>query len=187
MIFKESIFVERDGRIFQLHWKNRFDPVTVAIVAGAALGAAGQIQAGKAAERQGKAEQEILDFNAKIKEREAAAELERSEAAARKFGEEGEALKGKQRVAIARGGVLASEGTPAFLLEETAFNLEADRLEILKEGFLSKSFRLSEAENLRASGRAAKVRGKAAKSASRFQATGTLLTGLGTAAIAAEE
>ncbi len=62
-----------------------------AIIAGAGVTAYGQIQQGKAAEAQAKAEQEILNQNAVLKEREAAAELERSRAAAERFEREGEA------------------------------------------------------------------------------------------------
>ncbi len=155
-----------------------------AIVGGTVLQAAGQIRAGKAAEAQAEAEQEILNQNAKLKEREAAAERERSRAEALRFEKEGEALLGTQQVKLAKGGVLTGIDTPALLLELTAQELEADRMEILKTGFLAESFRLSEAENLRFQGRAAKARGINLKRASRFAAGGTLLTGIGAAGLA---
>ncbi len=155
-----------------------------ALVVGAGLQAYGQYQAGKAAEAEGKMEQQILDYNARLKEREAAAELERARAEARRFGKEGEALLAEQQVGLAKGGVLAEVGTPALLLETTAQELEADRMQILREGFLSESFRLSEAEGLRFEGRAAKVRGKNIRRAKTLQAGGTLLTGFGQAAYA---
>ena len=146
---------------------------------GVGLQAAGQIQAGQAAKAQGEAEQEILNQNAKLKEREAAAELARSREEARQFGKEGEALLGKQQVTLAKGGVLTAQGTPALLLEETAKELEADRMSILREGFLNESFRLSEAENLRYQGRAAKAKGENLAKGSILSAGGTLLTGYG--------
>ncbi len=160
------------------------DPITIAIIAvsaGAGIQAFGAIQEGKAAEAQGRAEQDILEQNAALKRREAAAELERARAEARRFGKEGEVLQAKQRVGFAKGGVLATTDTPALVLEETAQELEADRMSILREGFLSESFRLSEAANLQFQGRAAKARGENIKRASRFKAAGSILSGVGQA------
>ena len=155
--------------------------VATLIVAGTAVSAYGQYQQGKAAEAQGKAEQQIAEYNAKIKEKEAAAALERSREEARQFAKEGEVLMGEQRVRLAKGGVLSTEGTPALLLEETAQELEADRMSILREGFLGESFAMSQAEGLRAEGRAAKARGKNAKTGSYYAAGSSLLTGFGAA------
>ncbi len=155
-----------------------------AIIVGGGIQAYGQYQAGKAAEAQGKAEQQIAEYNAKLKEREAAAELERSRAAAERFEREGEALQGTQVVTLAKGGVLTTVGTPALLLEETAQELEADRMQILREGFLAQSFRETEAGGLRFEGRAALARGRNIRRASTLQAGGTLLTTAGTAAFA---
>ncbi len=153
----------------------------LAIGAGAGIQAFGQIQQGKAADEQAKAEQAILEHNARLKEREAAAELERSREEARQFGKEGKVLQAKQQVGFAKGGVLTTVGTPALVLEETAQELEADRREILREGFLAESFRKDEASGLRFQGRAARVRGKNLKAASKLQAAGTLLSGAGQA------
>ena len=156
------------------------------LIAGAVTGTVGAIQQGRAAEAQAKSEQDILNFNAaqKIKEaeeiREAAAEQ------ARKFGKQAKAFKGKQRVAIARGGVLAT-GTPALLLEETAQELEADELAILEQGFLRGEFAESEAFAARFAGASARARGKNIKRGSRLTAAGTLLTGIGTAGLASSQ
>ncbi len=182
-------YIERNGIIFQVDFEHpfrRFGPtlIVLAIAAGAGVQAYGQYQQGKAAEAQGKAEQEILNYNAKLKEREAAAELDRARAEAIRFEKEGEALQGTQQVQLAKGGVLTEVGTPALLLEKTAQELEADRRQILREGFLAQSFRESEAEGLRFEGRAAKARGKNLATASKFQAAGTLLTGFGSAKLA---
>lgn len=179
-------YIERNGIVFQIDRENpsrRFGPLLIPLlIAGVGIQAYGQYQQGKAAEAQGKAEQAILNQNAALKERQAAAELERSRAEALRFEKEGEALLGTQQVRLAKGGVLTTAGTPALLLELTAQELEADRLQILKEGFLEESFRKSEAAGLRFEGRAAKARGKNIKRASRFAAAGSLLTGIGTAA-----
>ena len=154
----------------------------VVIGAGAGIQAYGQIQAGKAAEAQAKSEQALLEHNAQIKEREAKAERDRAIAQAKRFEEQGEAFKGKQKVTIAKGGVLTTEGSPLALIDETIEGLEEDKRSILKEGFLGESFRLSEAQGLRFQGRSALARGKNIKAGSKLSAAGTLLTGLGSAA-----
>ena len=152
--------------------------VPLLLIGGAITAGVGQYQQGQAAEAQGKAEQKILDYNAKLKEQEAAAELARSQEEARQFKLQGEGLQAGQRVGYAKGGVLAV-GSPALVLEETALNLEADRMRIIKEGYLAESFRRSEAEGLRFQGRAAKARGSNIKTASMYSAAGSLLTGIG--------
>ena len=145
---------------------------------GTILQAYGQLQQGRAAEAQGKDEQAILNFNADQKMREAEEIRTAAGKQAAIFAKKGQRLKGRQRVAIARGGVLV-EGTPALLLEETAQELEADRLSILEQGFLRGEFAESEAFGQRFAGASAKAGGKNIKSASRYQAAGTLLTGGG--------
>ncbi len=163
------------------------DPVTIAVIAigaGAGIQAYGQYQQGKAAEAQAKAEQQILNYNAKIKERQAAAEMERARAEAIRFGKEGEALLATQQVQIARGGVLATTGTPFQLAEETELELEADRMMILREGLLAESCRIPEAEGLRFEGRAARARGKNIRRGATLAAGATILSGIGQAGFA---
>ncbi len=155
--------------------------IATTIIGGAVVGGIGQLEAGKAAEEQGKAEQEMMNYNAKLKEREAQAEIDRARAEAIRFDEEGDALMGTQKAKLAIGGVLASEGTPAMLLEQTKIELEADRRTILQEGFTAGSFREAEAAGLRFQGRSAATRGKNMKTASMYQAGGSLLSGLGAA------
>ena len=151
-----------------------------ALIVGAIFGTVGAIQQGRAAEAQGRAEQEILDFNAAQKMKEAEERRKAASEEARRFAEEGRRLKGKQRVAIARAGVL-TEGTPALLLEETAQELEADRLAILEQGFLEGEYAESQAYAQRFAGASARARGKNIKRGSYLAASGTLLTGIGEA------
>jgi hypothetical protein len=155
----------------------------LAIAAAAGIQAFGQIQEGRAAEAEAKAQQDILEFNAKLKEREAKAAIDRARVEAGIFEREGEALQARQQVSFAKGGVLGT-GTPALVLEETAQELEADRLQILREGFLAESFAKTEATGLRFQGRAARARGTNIKRASRFKAAGSILSGIGKAATA---
>ena len=150
------------------------------VAVGVGVQAFGQYSQGQAAKTQGKAEQQILEYNATLKEREGAAELERARAEAEMFSKEGEAWQATQNVQIAKGGVLATEGTPALVLEKTRMELKADRMAILREGFLSESFRKSEAENLRFEGRVAVAKGKNISTGYTLAAIGTLLTGMGT-------
>ena len=146
-------------------------------IAGTAVQAYGQYQQGEAFKQQGETEQEILDYNASIKDREADAALERNRAEALRFQREGEELQGKQRVALAKGGVLTSSGSPALLMEDTARNLDIDRMSILREGFLAKSSLQQEAEGIRYQGRAADRRGTNLRTASRIKTATTLLGG----------
>lgn len=157
------------------------------LIAGTAVSAYSAIQQGRAAEAQAQAEQDILNYNAaqKVKEAEEIRAAATEEAA--KFAKEGRRLRGKQRVALARAGVLTSVGTPALLLEETAQELEADRLAILKQGFLRGEFAESEAFGLRFQGKAAAARGRNIRRGSQLAAAGTLLTGLGTVGLASSE
>jgi hypothetical protein len=162
------------------------DPITIALIAGAATSTVSAIQQGRAAEAQGRAEQDILNFNAaqKIKEAEEVREAAKKEADI--FARRAKEFRGRQRVAIARGGVLAT-GTPALLLEETAQELEANRRAILEQGFLRGEFAESEAFAQRFAGISAKARGRNIRRGSRLTAAGTLLTGIGAAGLAQEE
>ena len=145
-------------------------------IAGTAMQAIGQYNQGRALKDQAEAEQDILNFNADIKDREAKAQLERSRAEALRFEREGEQLQGRQQVALAKGGVLSSTGTPALLMETTADTLDQDRMSILREGFLAQATKEQEAEGLRFQGRAARSRGRNMKTASDLSIGTSLLT-----------
>ena len=149
------------------------------LVAGTTVTTVGMIQQGRAAEAQAQAEQDILNYNAQQKIKEAEEIRKAAQEEAIKFRKEGRRLKGAQKVAIARAGVLSTIGTPALLLEETAQELEADRLAILEQGFLRGEFAESEAFGLRFQGVSARARGKAIRRGSQLAAAGTLLTGVG--------
>ena len=147
------------------------------LIAGAAISAGSAIQQGAAAAEQAKQQQKILEQNALLAERQAQAERDAATDTAQKFEKEGRRLTGAQRVAYARGGVLTTEGTPLVVMEETRRELEEDRLNILREGFLRGAFRESEAFGLRSQGAAARARGKAAAKGSVLAAGGSILTG----------
>ena len=142
----------------------------VAVIAVTAVSA---VMSAKAQKEQGEATEELAEYNAEIKEQEAAAELARRQEEAKQFEDRGKRFQGEQVAKIAKGGVLMS-GTPAILLEETAQALEDDRAAILREGYLAQSFRQSEAAGMRFQGKAAAKYGRNASRA-------TLLSGAGSA------
>ena len=155
-------------------------------IAGAVAGTIGVIQQGRAAEAQSKSEQDILNFNAAQKIKEAEEIRDAAQEKARKFGREAKAFRGTQRVAIARGGVLAT-GTPALLLEETAQELEADRLAILEQGFLRGEFAESQAFAARFAGTSARARGRNIRRGTLLTAGATALSGIGAAGLASHQ
>lgn len=147
------------------------------LIASAAISAGSAIQQGAATAEQAKQQQKILEQNALLAERQAQAERDAAIDTAQKFEKEGRRLTGAQRAAFARGGVLTSEGTPLLVIEETMQELEEDRINILREGFLRGEFRESEAFGKRFQGAAARARGKAAQRGSILAAGGSILTG----------
>lgn len=153
-----------------------------AIVVGGSIQAYGAYQQGQAAEEEAKAQQNILNYNALLKEKEAKAEEERAREEARQFKLEGLGLLGTAAVGYAKGGVLTTMGTPELQIKDMRANLDADRLRILKEGYLASSFRESEAAGLRYEGLTARVKGANLKTAYRYQAAGSILTSIGSAA-----
>jgi hypothetical protein len=175
------------------------DPITIALVATSVAGTVAQFSAQResarayddqadAAVAEAQMNQQILEQNATLKEREAATRLEARRDEARRLQLEGERIEGAQNVGFAKGGVLSS-GSPINVLEQTASELDADRRNILKRGFLERQFGLAEASNLRYQGQMELVRGenakrgyKSAAKGARLSSYGTLLTGAGTAA-----
>ena len=89
------------------------------IIAGGTLTAVSQVQQGRAARQAGRTQEAIAQRNALLAERQAEAEQQAAVEEAKRQEREGEALKGKQRAAIAKSGVLA-RGTPLSVLVETA-------------------------------------------------------------------
>lgn len=146
-------------------------------IAATAVTAGGQIYAGNAAKQQGKYEQSIAEMNA-AKDRNAAtdasnrgqtAQLQRYRALAQSLG--------SQRAAYAANGVDANFGsaletqlgTAQIGYEDSATLAENTRREMM-------GYDISAANQVM-QGRAARARGNAAKTASLFQAGGTILSG----------
>lgn len=148
-------------------------------VAGAAVSATAQVQAGRAAKAQAETESDIAAYNARLKEAEAKQEQESAAAAARQFAKEAEALTARQRVLFAKGRVEPAKGTPLSVVVKTAEKLEAERMAILREGVISGAQRRAEARIFRLRGGAARARGRAAVRGSRLAAAGTILSTVG--------
>ena len=153
------------------------------IIAGTGVAVASHIQAGKEAERQGKSQRAIAEYNARIAELEATEKLDVASFEETKFRKAGERLKARQRVAFAKAGV-EPVGTPMDVLEETAIQLETDALMIRRGGQIGARGLTSEAQLQRISGRSAILRGKARKRAANIRALGTGISGLGSAGFA---
>lgn len=156
------------------------DPGTMALIftaASAGISAYATIQQGRAAEAEAETEQEIYNFNAQQKLEQAKEQRYYTEEEAEKFERRGKRFISTQRAGYARGGVLA-EGTPAFILEQTAQDLEADRMEILRQGFLESKYLVSEARGMVMQGQAARARGENIRRGSLLTAGAGLASGL---------
>ncbi len=153
------------------------------IITGGILKTVSTIQQGRAAAAQGRTAQAIAERNALLAERQAEEERVAAAAEALRQEREGKALKGRQRALFAKSGV-ELRGSPLSVIVETAENLEADRLTILREGAIRAGTARAQAGIIRAGGVAAKARGKAAKRASILTAVGTGLSTAGQVGVA---
>ncbi len=163
--------VERNGRIWLLHPRMRFDPIPLAIVAvsvGTAVSVAGTLQAGKQAEKIGKARAAIDIRNAE-QARKVAVEK------AKIKGEKGRRLRATQKSQAAADGIRINVGSPLVIETETR-NIIAKDIGFILEGGRAESdfFRSSAALEI--------ATGKAAKRKSRFDALSQGLLGAGTIA-----
>lgn len=164
-----------------------FEPFIIPlIIAGGAIATVSQIQAGRAAERQGQVAADIAARNALLAERQAGEQ--RVAAAAEALAQErrGKALKARQRAVFAKAGV-ELRGTPLSVIAETAEELEADRLTILREGAIRAGTSRAQAGIFRAEGAAAKAKGRARKRASILTAVGTGLSTVGQVGVAKKQ
>ncbi len=153
------------------------------LIAGTTVSVAAAVQQGRAAKAQAGFQAEIAERNAQQALREAEGKRQAASEAAIQKEREGRTLKARQRAAFAKGGV-ELRGSPLSVLVETAEDIEADRLTILREGAIAGATDEFRAGILRAQGRSAKARGRTAKRASVLSAIGTATTGLASAGLA---
>lgn len=153
------------------------------LIAGGTVATVSAIQQGRAAEAQGRFQEKIAARNAEQALREAEGKRQAAAEAAIQKEREGRKLKGRQRALFAKSGV-ELRGSPLSVLVETAQDIEADRLTILREGAIAEASDEFRAGILRAQGSAAKARGRAAKRASVLSAVGTATSAGATAGLA---
>lgn len=151
------------------------------IIAGAVMGAGGQIMAGRAAEAQGRSAQAIANYNAAIQEREAKAIKQKSVFEQQRQAKRGARIKSALRAKLAGAGARMDVGAPLMLQEEQAAELELENLLIGYEGQVGAQRARSQAELDKLQGRLYRQKGKAARKAAYVGAGATLLTGFGMA------
>jgi len=158
---------------------NRHDLVAIAMLGGSAMMAGSQIQEGRIASAQGKAEEKIAKFNAVQKEREARSRMEAASIQEERVAKQEKIVKAEQRAAFAKSGITL-EGSPLGLLAETAGEFARERALTLREGMIQSGQLKSEASILRAGGKLSAQLGKAQRTASFIKAGGTMLSAFGT-------
>jgi hypothetical protein len=142
--------------------------------ATAAVGVATAVYTADKQKKEGRANAEIAENNAQLADQQAKNASAMGDREAEQAAWRNRALMGQQRAAIASKGIDSAIGTPAELLGETALFGEADQQNI----------RLNAAQNawgFRAQAGDFRNRGAISKWSGKAQATGTLLSGLGSA------
>jgi len=182
-IFNNTIYrLGKDGRIFQLHWKYRFDPVTMAVV-GTGMMAGGQIYSGMAASAEGKSAENMAKYNAAMDEREAKSIEARTKVQQRLQAEEADRRMGTLRVGLGASGAVTTAGSP--LMIQTTQAVE-DELANLMTGYTGRE----EATAARSEGALELAQGKMSRKAGKNKmysgfigAGSSLLTGFGDSGI----
>ncbi len=151
----------------------------IAISVAGGLQAVSAIQQGRAARTQAGFQEAIAERNARLAERQAEAEQQAAVEAAKIKSEEGKRLIARQRAGFAVSGVQIGIGSPLDLAVETATDVKAEELLILREGLISAAQRKGQADIFRLTGKAAKRKGKAASRAATLAAAGSILTTIG--------
>ncbi len=157
------------------------DPVTMLII-GTSVMAAGQLQAGAAAESEAISAQNIQNYNAAVQEQQAEALRTKATFEQQQQAKRAARVKSALTARIAKAGGLGSP-VAGDLAAEQAAELELENLLIGYEGQVGAQRALSQAELDRLQGRLSRQKGKAARQASFFKAGGTLLQGFGTAGL----
>ena len=177
--YKES--KNMPGLFFRMDDNNyRYDPVTLLIIAGAGLGAAGQIQSGRAAAAEGKSAQNIANYNAAVMEQQAKTERLRGGFEQVRQAKRGERVKSSMQAALGAAGGLGA-GSSLLLESEQAAELELENLMIGYESELAAGRAESQATLDRLQGKLYRQKGRNLATASYIGAGSTLLTGLGMA------
>ena len=184
-VFEDIIYKQgKDGRIFQLHWKYRFDPVTMLVVGGTALSAAGQVQGGMAAAAEGKSQQNMANYNAALQEREAQQIEQKTALDQKKQAEAADRAMSTMKAGLGASGAVTSEGSPLMIQAAQASQFELDNMNIGFQGSEEALAARSQGQLDIMGGKIARQKGAAAKTAGFMGAGATLLSGFGAAGAA---
>lgn len=156
----------------------------VLLLAGAGVTAAGQIQGGRLAEAEGKAAQDMAEFNARQLEREAKSTQEAAKFDERRIAKKEKITIGRQIARAGKSGVTL-EGSPIGELADIASSFATDRALTLRRGLLGAQALTTQAGVQRAQGKLAKIRGRQAKRVSLLKAGGTIALAVGTSGLLA--
>jgi hypothetical protein len=181
--FKDITYIERDGRLFQLHWRYRFDPVTL-MVAGTLAAAGGQVYSGMAANAEGKDAQKIQEYNARVNEQKAKAIEQKTAFDQRRQAEQSAREMSSLTAGIGASGATMSEGTPLLIASKQASELELENAMIGYEGGIAATQARNEASLNRLQGKFYRAQGKNRAIANYIGAGSSLLTGFGAAGAA---
>lgn len=146
---------------------------------GTGLAAAGQLQAGRAAESEAQSRQNIANYNAAVMEQEAKARETKSLFEQQQQAKRARRVKGTLTARIAKAGGLGSP-VAADLAAEQAAELELENLLIGYTGQVGAQQALSQAQLDKVQGRLFAQKGVTKRRASEIGAGATLLTGFGT-------
>lgn len=152
------------------------DPLTIAIVASAAVSAAGAVQQGMAASAQGRAQQQAQQYNAVVKQQTATAARQQAGAREEQQRRMARQVLGQQRAALAQAGI-GMGGSALDIEEQSAVRAELDALTIAYEGELQAKGLLAAAQQDIFQGQSALAAGKNAQTASYISAGASLLSG----------
>lgn len=166
MSFLDPVYIEKDGLMFTMHWKNRHGPLAIPLmVGGIGLSAFGQVQAGRQAEA-------TANYNAQLQERQAQANEQRASIASGRQASEAARKMSSLRASMGAAGVKETSGTPLAILGEQARESSLENLTIGYEGQIG-------AEQKRQEAAMTRTQGRSRRTAANIGAGSTLLTGFG--------
>ena len=157
----------------------RFDPVTLMII-GIGVGATGGVMSAQAASAQGKSEQAMSEYNAKVQKMQAKQIEVKAEYDQQMQHEEAKRRMSSLRVGVGASGAVSTEGSPLLIEAKQASELELENLMIGYEGRIGNQAALNQAEMDIMQGKLSRQKGRNLATAGYTGAGRTLLTGLGT-------
>ena len=111
----------------------------VAIGGAAIIGGVSTVMQGRAAQAQGKAEKELMEYNARVQAAEGKARMSAAMLQEERVSEQQKKTRGYQRAAFAKGGISIEEGASVDVLAETYGQFTMDRALTLRGGLLDQT------------------------------------------------